>query len=85
LQELCHKFKLIQYRGVKNYPWTKFGNALEKIYKEMDMLGHKVDPETQVQHLMEACYAPSHKASLADLVFTHPDAKQSLSSFWVWQ
>jgi len=47
LQELCQQLKLIQYRGVKNYPWTKFGNALEAIYKEMDMLGKPVDLESR--------------------------------------
>jgi len=40
LQEIQQKLKLIQCKGVKNYSWTKFGNALETICKEMDTLGY---------------------------------------------
>ncbi len=54
LQELQNKLKTIQFRGVKNYPWTKFGNTLETIYKEMETLGKPVDKEHQVQHLLES-------------------------------
>jgi len=63
LQELWNKLKMIQFRGVKNYPWTKFGNTLETIYKEMEMLGKLVDKELQVQHLMEAVVYPPYNTS----------------------
>jgi len=70
--------KLIQF-GVKNYPWTKFGNALETIYKEMETLRKSVDKELQVQHLMEAVVYPPYKHILAEALFACPDAKKSLS------
>jgi len=79
LQELWNKLKVIQFRGVKNYPWTKFGNALETIYKEMETLRKLVDKELQVQHLMEAVVYPPYKHILADVLFACPDTKKNLS------
>jgi len=71
---------MIQFRGVKNYPWTKFGNTLETIYKEMETLGKLVDKElVQVQHLMEAVVYPPYKHILADVLFGCPEAKKNLS------
>jgi len=67
------------FKGVKNYQWKKFGNALETIYKEMERLGKPVDKELQVQHLMEAVVYPPYKHILADVLFAHPDTKKSLS------
>jgi len=53
--------------------------ALETIYKEMDTLGHTVDSTIQVKHLMEAVTHPPTKHILADIIFSHPDARKSLS------
>jgi len=71
---------MIQFRGVKNYPWTKFGNTLETIYKEMETLRKPVDKELQVQHLMEAVVYPPYKHILADVLFACPEAKKNLSN-----
>jgi len=79
LQELWNKLKVIQFRGVKNYPWTKFGNTLETIYKEMETIRKLVDKEVQVQHLMEAVVYPPYKHILADVLFACPEAKKNLS------
>jgi len=79
LQELQQRLMLIQFRGVKNYPWTMFGNMLETIYKEMVTLGKLVDPELQVQHLMEAVTHPPYKHILANVLFVCLKAKKSLS------
>jgi len=70
---------MIQFRGIKNYPWTKFGNTLETIYKEMETLGKLVDKEHQVQHLLEAVVYPPYKHILADVLFACPEAKKNLS------
>ncbi len=70
---------MIQFIGVKNYPWTKLGNTLETIYKETETLGKPLDKELQVQHLMEAVVYPPYKHILADVLFACPEAKKNLS------
>jgi len=56
LQELHEKVKNITYRGAKNFPFEKFGNALKTYYDEMAILGELVSGATQVQQMLNSIH-----------------------------
>jgi hypothetical protein len=78
VQEVRNKFKTLQYRATKNFPWDKFSNTLLSYHQELESMKAGLDKHTQVRDVVSMILHEKTKGIAAEIVATDKKAKKSL-------